>query len=166
MTSHRSHYKMHYPVATTLGFTLIELLVVIAIIGLLASVVLVSLNSARIKARDVRRKADLHSLELAIQLYYDSTGTFPDDATTKEGDWPAAYKTQLAPYISKPPVDPLVNDNSRYYGSYRMVWAPDPNCNGKYVLWMYLERASDPDYEKYTCGFYGVYAYFRILDRF
>ncbi|PIR86267.1 hypothetical protein COU13_01910 [Candidatus Kaiserbacteria bacterium CG10_big_fil_rev_8_21_14_0_10_43_70] len=59
------------------GFTLIELLVVIAIIGILSSVVLASLNSARQKGRDGRRIADLKQLQLALELSYDSNGTYP-----------------------------------------------------------------------------------------
>ena len=54
------------------GFTLIELLVVIAIIGVLASIVLASLNSARQKSRDARRIADVKQLQLALELFYDA----------------------------------------------------------------------------------------------
>lgn len=62
---------------TKRGFTLIELLVVIAIIGILSSVVLASLNTARLKARDTRRVSDIKSIQLAMEFYYDSLGQYP-----------------------------------------------------------------------------------------
>ncbi|HBM45419.1 MAG: hypothetical protein UR85_C0011G0013 [Candidatus Nomurabacteria bacterium GW2011_GWF2_35_66] len=59
------------------GFTLIELLVVIAIIGILSSVVVVSLQSARVKARDAKRIADVDAIKSALSLYYDSNASYP-----------------------------------------------------------------------------------------
>ena len=58
------------------GFTLIELLVVIAIIGMLSSVVLVSLNSARGKGADVAIKANLSGVRTQAEVYYDINGSY------------------------------------------------------------------------------------------
>jgi prepilin-type N-terminal cleavage/methylation domain-containing protein len=63
------------------GFTLIELLVVIAIIGILSSVVLASMNSARKKSRDSRRQQDLKSYATALELAFDKAGSYPVSAT-------------------------------------------------------------------------------------
>jgi type IV pilus assembly protein PilA len=54
------------------GFTLIELLVVIAIIGILASVVLGSLNTARNKGADAAVKSNLANARAQAELYYDA----------------------------------------------------------------------------------------------
>ena len=59
------------------GFTLIELLVVIAIIGILASVVLVSLNSARKKGNDTRVISDVNQIRTALETGYNGT-SYPD----------------------------------------------------------------------------------------
>jgi prepilin-type N-terminal cleavage/methylation domain-containing protein len=56
------------------GFTLIELLVVIAIIGLLSSVVLASLSSARQKSRDAKRLTNVRQLQTALELYANEHG--------------------------------------------------------------------------------------------
>ncbi len=81
-----------------LGFTLIELLVVIAIIGILSSIVLASLNTARLKARDARRVADIKQLQLALQLFYDANSSYPT-TTAMAGLNPT--------YIATIPEDPV-----------------------------------------------------------
>lgn len=61
------------------SFTLIELLVVVAVIGLLASVVLVSMKGARAKARDAQRKQDINQIEKALLLYWNEHEQFPGE---------------------------------------------------------------------------------------
>jgi prepilin-type N-terminal cleavage/methylation domain-containing protein len=94
------------------GFTLIELLVVIAIIGILSSVVLASLNSARTKARDAKRISDIKQLQLALELYYDVNGEYPD-----------ALSKVSPTYLSVEPSDPT--DATSYpYQAYTTTTAP------------------------------------------
>ena len=58
------------------GFTLIELLVVIAIIGILSSVVLASLNTARGKGADAAIKANLANVRAQAEIYYDTNSGY------------------------------------------------------------------------------------------
>lgn len=109
------------------GFTLIELLVVIAVIGILASVVMASLNSARAKARDARRQANSDSIRTALQLYYDDNGSFPLCGTYEnagdpvyggfvtrsyDAEWDGCLGVKLKPYLSVMPNDVNTNINS------------------------------------------------------
>jgi prepilin-type N-terminal cleavage/methylation domain-containing protein len=105
------------------GFTLIELLVVIAVIGLLSSIVLVSLNSARIKARDAKRVSEIKEIQTVLALYYDTYGQYPSSgecgAAIPNGGWSNSVEclsngrwlrdstTNLSAFIGLDPVDPI-----------------------------------------------------------
>ena len=102
---------------TKKGFTLIELLVVIAIIGILSSVVLASLNTARTKARDAQRISDLRQIQLGLEFYYDAQNpnSYPLLAAPG-GAVPAALQT--GGYLPTIPVEPIsTRPPYKYYGT-------------------------------------------------
>lgn len=73
---------MHMKIDNNRGFTLIELLVVIAIIGLLSTIVLASLSTARRKGNTAASQSQLKSLQVAMQLCIsDNNGNFPNDGS-------------------------------------------------------------------------------------
>lgn len=97
------------------GFTLIELLVVVAIIGVLASIILSSLNSARAKARDARRESDIKTIQTALEMYYLDHGDYPATSWAHSGE--ASWAT-LESYLGKLPIDPLNEVGSAAAGNY------------------------------------------------
>ncbi len=117
------------------GFTLIELLVVIAIIGLLSSVVLASLSSARERARDARRSGDLKQLQIAFELYYDSNAQYPCDPSNTRVERMNTGCSNITPYISPIPKDPTNTGSNGY--RYRIS-----NVNGResYTLLVKLDK--------------------------
>lgn len=119
------------------GFTLIELLVVIAIIGVLASIVLVSLNTARKKARDARRIADLRSFQLAMEMYNDATGSYDGPSSISNCNSPLSDAAGLTSkgFLAAFPVDP---------GSNTYTYSGDGTTTaGNYVAHVTLEDSAN-----------------------
>lgn len=110
------------------GFTLIELLVIIAIIGLLSSVTIVKLESAKSQTRDARRLMDLDAIRKALEMYYQDEDHYPITGTQfnsyygcpggpGQGD---NWILGLAPnYILKLPRDPRNSTGCFYDYNYR-----------------------------------------------
>lgn len=129
------------------GFTLIELLVVIAIIGVLASVVLASLNTARRKSRDARRITDLKQVQLALELYFDANGEYPFSGTTP------VFATDLAvlrpTYIPALSADPSPGRLYQYRG---LIDSTGTACTSSGSTCLYYHMGADLEENNQNAG--------------
>lgn len=113
---------------------MIELLVVIAIIGVLSSVVLASLNSARAKANNARRVADLNQIRNALELYAtDNGGNYPSTGGNWRGTTPNCYGTGSDPNTAIPGLVP----------NYMSVMPQDPKPILPSYCYLYLSNGTD-----------------------
>ena len=112
------------------GFTLIELLVVIAIIGILATIVMVALGGARVRARNAQRMSDIRAIQMAMEMYYDvNDWAHFTKATIPSGN-------DLDPFLYPIPVDPI-NRGDYVYG-----WTDNTADDQQFCIWARLE--TDP----------------------
>ncbi len=144
------------------GFTLIELLVVVAIIGILSSVVLASLNSARAKARDARRIQDIKQIQNALSLYWLDNGRYPpiNGAVAPAPSWINSgdsswdtLSTYLRPYIKELSKDPIQSSDTAIWASTGPSYSYYAcNYGSDYMLVYRLENAKGKDNGAYVCG--------------
>ncbi len=119
------------------GFSLIELLVVVAIIGVLSTIVLSAVISAREKARDVKRKAEISGIGRLItaSCYVPSAGVGEYDVALLVAEFVAAYP-QYANYASQVPKDPSASGADSMY-----LYIVD--SNGKCAVYANLENENE-----------------------
>ncbi|MCL5666950.1 MAG: prepilin-type N-terminal cleavage/methylation domain-containing protein [Patescibacteria group bacterium] len=122
------------------GFTLLELLIVIAIIGILSSIVFLSINNARVRGRDAKRIGDMRQMVSSLEQYYIQNGFYPTGTASiaspgsllSGSDALNGSQEPLTPgYIATIPVAPAPADGScagnsgRNGNSYWYDAAPD-----------------------------------------
>ena len=129
---------------TTQGFTLIELLVVIAIIGILSSVVLTSLSSARGKGLDAASKAETSSIRAQAEIWADSNNALYNTngaakSATCSGGAACANCTALAGTIfADATVTQLMNSINRRQGDF----ACNASADGSQFAVAFAEKAA------------------------
>lgn len=113
------------------GFTLIELLVVIAIIGILASVVLASLNTARGKGADSAIKADLSGVRATAEVVYDNLGLSYNSTGTAIADTTCVGNTTANTILGDSSIQNAITHAAGLgvNGSSAATTAGDATCN-------------------------------------
>ncbi len=122
------------------GFTLIEMLVVLTLLGIVASILLITINPvAQLqKSNDSHRKADLEQLQHALELYYQDKNSYPPssaDFKIMNGASTLSWGSPWQPYMATLPKDPFLSDIYVYY-------SPPSAAGQTYYLYASLQRGS------------------------
>ena len=117
------------------GFTIVELLVVVSIIAILSTIVMVNISSAREKARDAQRNAEIEQIALTLETFRHTHGHFPCEVADADcpgqtvdanfgttgvigeaiyGGEYSGITTLLSEFLSSVPHDPLGPGDSQY----------------------------------------------------
>jgi prepilin-type N-terminal cleavage/methylation domain-containing protein len=128
------------------GFTLIELLVVIAIIGILSTVVLVSLGPARTKARDSRRLSDLRQIGVAMEMRYADSAFWQELYPSIVAVTPNAIAS-IPTYLVAVPTDPMNVAPLQYtWTTNNTVTTGGSPVRKYYCVYVKLETQTTPTY--------------------
>lgn len=130
----------------SLGLTLIELLITIAIVAVISAIGYATYDNAQKKARDSKRKNDLRDIQVALQLYYQDTGYYPNSTTgsaftkkstdTGASGWDSVLSTS---YIKQMPKDPKNTATTNRFYRY-----DTPAGHLTFIISTNLENDSDP----------------------
>lgn len=121
------------------SFTLVELMVVVAVIGILATMIVPSVQGLTLRARDAKRLSDMTSIQVALELYFEKYGSYPNSDYQGCGGWDASGDGDLIQelksegYLSRNMKDPRTDFES--------------NC-GNYCYYRYLEGSYGCDAAK------------------
>jgi general secretion pathway protein G len=141
------------------GFTLIELLVTISIIAILIGTIITSAAIVQKNGRDAKRKADLASIQNALQQAYADLNRYPNNRTGVGGEnfnatlqsstvaSPASFSAGGKTYMGTIPYDPVAS-NAKY------CYAPRTNLNDTGAAACDANSADSTD----DCHFYKLYA--------
>ncbi len=155
-------------VKSSAGFTLVELMVVVSIIAVLSLIGLVLYSGAQSKARDSIRKSDLNNLALALDIYYQKNGSYPNhcnDGVLYGGcgnsSCAAAFSSNSQPwlpeltsdYMTQPlSVDPINTYTQNVFATHfvynyqsKNIAVSLLNCDtSHFVIGAHLENTNDP----------------------
>ena len=133
------------------GFTLIELIIALAIIGVLATVVLASLNISRENARDDKRIADLKEIQIGLAQYDEHYSVYPSAPLISNA--PKSFSNFIIGGAGSIPVDPL-SGQAYFYTPYAP--ATSGSINISYCVGAHLENMSASDNATAACANEGI----------